>query len=77
MPSRALTSKVSSKHEVKHKKAVFVVLEGISQVDDERVIDLWECDDYGDVSKTEGWLPHAPGVFRCGNGPLRAVFSPG
>jgi len=40
MPPRALTSEVSSKHEVKHEKAVLVVLEGISQVDDERVIDL-------------------------------------
>ena len=36
----ALTSKVASKHEVEDKKAIFVVLESIPQVDDEWVIDL-------------------------------------
>lgn len=35
-----LTSKVTSKHEVEDKKAIFVVLESIPQVDDEWVIDL-------------------------------------
>lgn len=40
MPFRVLTSEVTSKHEVEDEKAVLVVLEGIAQVDDERVIDL-------------------------------------
>jgi len=39
-PPRALTSEVTPKHKVKNKKAILVVLEGITQVDDERVIDL-------------------------------------
>ena len=39
-PLRALTSEVTSEHEVKHEKAILVVLECITQVDDERVIDL-------------------------------------
>lgn len=36
----ALTSEVTPKHEVEHEKAVLVVLEGITQVDNEGVIDL-------------------------------------
>ena len=44
LPARALTSEVTSKHKVKDEKAVLVVLESIAQVDDERVIDLWEYD---------------------------------
>lgn len=39
-PPWVLTSEVPSKHEVEDEKAVLVVLEGIAQVDDERVIDL-------------------------------------
>jgi len=39
-PPRALTSQVTPKHEVEHEKAILVVLEGITQIDDERVIDL-------------------------------------
>ena len=38
--ARVLTSEVASEHEVEDEKTVLVVLEGIAQVDDERVIDL-------------------------------------
>ena len=37
---RGLTSEVTPMHEVKHGGAVFVVLEGITQVDNEGAIDL-------------------------------------
>ena len=40
MDNGALTPQVSAKHEVQDKKAVFVVLECIPQIYDERVIDL-------------------------------------
>lgn len=43
------TSKITSKHEIKDKEAVFVILEGITQVDDERVVDL-----YKEASRGEG-----------------------
>ena len=36
----ALTPQVPTKHEVQDEEAVFIVLECISQIDDERVIDL-------------------------------------
>ena len=42
----ALTSEVTSEHEVKDKEAVLVVLEGITQVDYERMIDLGEIVQY-------------------------------
>jgi len=38
--ARILTAEVTPKHEVEHEKAVLVVLEGITQVDNEGVIDL-------------------------------------
>lgn len=34
------TTQVSAQHEIQHKEAVFIVLEGITHVDDEWVIDL-------------------------------------
>ena len=51
LPGSTLTSEVTPKHEVKDEKAVLVVLERIAQVDDERVIDLRECDDTGGEPK--------------------------
>jgi len=39
-----LTSEVPPEHEVEHEKAVLVVLEGITQIDNEGVIDLREDD---------------------------------
>lgn len=35
-----LTAKITAEHQIEHEKAVFIVLEGISQVDDERVVNL-------------------------------------
>ena len=43
----ALTPEVASEHKVKYEKAILVVLEGIAQVDDERVIDLYRCEGAG------------------------------
>jgi hypothetical protein len=35
-----LTSKITTKHEVKNEEAIIIVLESIAEVDQERVIDL-------------------------------------
>ena len=37
---RIRTAQVTSQHEIQHEETVLVVLEGISEVDDERMIDL-------------------------------------
>ena len=34
------TSKIATEHEIEDEEAVFIVLEGITHVDDERVINL-------------------------------------
>ena len=35
-----LTSKVPTKHEIKNEETIFIILESISKVDQERVVDL-------------------------------------
>jgi hypothetical protein len=35
-----LTSKITAEHQIKYEKAVLVVLEGISQIHNERVVNL-------------------------------------
>jgi hypothetical protein len=44
MDNGALTPQVSTQHEVQDEEAVFIVLECIPQIDDERVIDLQRKD---------------------------------
>lgn len=40
LPPRGLTSEVAPKHEVEDEKTVLIVLKGITQIDNEGVIDL-------------------------------------
>ena len=48
------TSKVASQHEIQHKETIFVILESISQVDDEWMVDLHRVLklDSGEVSQS-------------------------
>jgi hypothetical protein len=60
LPSGTRTSEVAPEHEVEDEKTVLVVLKGITQVNDERVIDLRDGDDSGRKSKLK-WVA---GVMR-------------
>ena len=40
MVGEELTSQITTQHKIQHEEAVFIVLEGITHVDDERMINL-------------------------------------
>ena len=51
-----LTSKITTKHEVKDKETIIIVLESIAEVDHERVVDLHRGGE--EVDKVHKAVPH-------------------